>query len=129
MRLFHRFRLNSSEEGRFSKQRGKSALIGFADGIGRWGISQKEVVLELNSLEPASVYSYGGYSASRETLAALQFKREPTPEDMVTFDTLMAKAGVAPGPWWLSPEGTREILERMEPEIVRLREREARESS
>jgi hypothetical protein len=100
-------------------------VTGFADGIGRWGASQKEVVVELNSLEPATVYSYGGFSAGRERLAALHFQRHPTPEDLNAFDALMANAGIAPGQWWLSPEGTRAVLERMEPEIKRLRERNA----
>jgi hypothetical protein len=36
-------------------------IIGFQDGIGRWRGSQSEVVLELESLNSAEVYSYGGF--------------------------------------------------------------------
>ena len=107
----------------------KSGLTGFADGIGRWDVSQREVVLELGSLEPATVYSYGGFSGDKAALAELQLQRKPTPEDLAAFDALCAKAGVALGPWWLSPEGTRAVLERIEPHLPRLKDRKAREQA
>jgi hypothetical protein len=99
----------------------KSELTGFHDGIGRWRGSQSEVALELDSLESASVYSYGGYSANKEALVELQLQRKPTPQDMAVFDALAAQAAVALGAWWLSPEGTRAVLERMEPHIQGLK--------
>jgi hypothetical protein len=107
----------------------QAEIVGFHDGIARWRGSQSEVVLELGNLEPASVYSYGGFSANKEALVELQLQRKPTPEDLAEFDILCARAGVTPGAWWLSPEGTRAVLERMEPHIKRLRERKAREAA
>jgi len=100
----------------------RSKVIGFADGTGRWGISQMEVVLEFDRVEPARVVSYGGFSADRKTLAALNFGREPTSADLTAFDALMTEAGIEPGQWWLSTKGTRAVLQRIEPHIQRLKE-------
>ena len=102
-------------------------ITGFSNGIGRWDASQREVVLELGTLDRARVYSYGGFSANKEALAAQHLQRDPTPEDLAEFDALCAKAGVSPGEWWLSPAGTEAVLKRMEPHIARLKERKARE--
>ena len=49
----------------------QSHVTGFADGIGRWDASQREVVLELGTLDRAGVYSYGGFFDNREVLVAL----------------------------------------------------------
>lgn len=46
----------------------QAEIAGFHDGIGAWRATQSEVVLELGSLGPAMVYSYGGYSANKEAL-------------------------------------------------------------
>jgi hypothetical protein len=107
----------------------RSNVNGFADGIGHWDTSQCEVVLELGTLERAGVYSYGGFSDNKELLAALYLQRQPTAEDLAEFDALCAKAGVAPGQWWLSPEGTQAVLKRMEPHMTRLKERKAHEQT
>jgi hypothetical protein len=104
-------------------------IVGFHDGIGRWRGSQSEVVLELGSLQPAEVYSYGGFSLNREALAEISLQRKPTPEDLAKFDALSAEAGVAPGPRWLSQIGTQVVLKRIEPHLERLRERKRREQS
>jgi hypothetical protein len=107
----------------------KSSINGYHDGIGRWDASQCEVVLELGNLEPATVYSYGGFSADRETLAELLLQRKPTAADLATLDALCAKAGIKPGDWWLSPEGTRAVLARIEPHLPRLKDKKAREAT
>ena len=105
----------------------RSSIVGFHDSIGRWRDTQGEVVLELGSLDPATVYSYGGFSSDRETLAALQFQRKPTTEDLAAFDAQSRNAGVTPGEWWLSPSGTQAVLKRIEPHFPRLRAKKARE--
>ena len=46
----------------------KPEIGGFEEGIGKYGGSQHEVVLELGSLTTAEVCSYGGYSSSRARL-------------------------------------------------------------
>jgi hypothetical protein len=105
----------------------KSAIEGYHDGIGRWGDSQREIILELGSLDQASIYSYGGFSSNREPLLALYLQRQPTPEDLAEFDRLSAKAGGGPGEWWLSEGGTQAVLKRMESDLNRLRDKKVRE--
>lgn len=93
----------------------------YGGGIGRYGDSQKEVVLEIASLDQASIYAYGGYSGSREDLAKLYFGRVPSDDDLATFDQLCLQANAGAGPWWLSETGTQAVLKRMEPDVARLR--------
>lgn len=99
----------------------KGQIDCYHDGIGKYGNTQKEVVLELGSLSKAEILSYGGYSSSREVVAALFFGRTPTVEDLEVFDELCGRAGLAAGSWWLSEPGTRAVLKRMQPHIERLK--------
>ena len=105
----------------------KSDILGFADGIDKYGSSQHEVVLELGSLTTAEICSYGGYSSSRDRLRI--DGRVPTQDELAEFDALCAEAGVALGPWWLTEAGTCKVLARMNPHIVRLREKKAQEGA
>jgi hypothetical protein len=110
-------------------ERHRPNIVGFHDGIGRWGGSQSEVVLELDNPKSAEVFSYGGFSPNREVLAELWLQRKPTSEDLANFDALSAEAGAVPGPWWLSQAGTQAVLRRIEPHLERLREKKRREQS
>lgn len=46
----------------------KPKITGFYDGIGKYGKSQSEVVLEIDVLSPDDVYTMGGYSSDKATL-------------------------------------------------------------
>lgn len=96
-------------------------LTDFESGIGKYGDSQKEVVLEIANLTPKHVLHYGGIWSSREDIAEMLFKRQPTKEDLEFFDRLCEKAGTRRGAWWLSASGSRAVLHRMKPHIERLR--------
>jgi hypothetical protein len=80
----------------------QSKIDCFYDGIGRWRSTQSEVILDLQTLNSARVYSYGGFSATREQVAELFFERKPTGADLEVFDCLCTQAGVTVGAWWLS---------------------------
>lgn len=97
----------------------------FADGIGKYGSNQSEVVLELENLGTQEVLFYGGYSSSRDRLRI--DGREPTQEELAQFDALCAEAGIALGPWWLTADGTQKVLTRMQPHILCLREKASRD--
>lgn len=98
-------------------------IVGFGSGIGQYGASQNEVVLELKNLNSATIYSYGGYASSRGILAKEYFGHEPAPEELAQFDRLCLRAKISErGDWWLSPDGTKNVLARMEPYIENLRQ-------
>lgn len=99
----------------------REQVQGYSDGIGKYGSSQSEVVLEVGSLDQAEIHSYGGQSSSREVVAALFFERTPSPQDLEVFDELCARGGIKFGDWWLSEPGTRAVLKRMAPHIARLK--------
>jgi hypothetical protein len=102
----------------------RSKIVGFHDGIGRWGGSQSEIVLEVGSLETATIYSYGGIFDDKISLAAL-LNREPTSHELATFRTLLRKAGRSPDDWWLTQNGTQAVLARIQPHLPRLRAKKA----
>ena len=107
----------------------KASIDGYHDGLGRWGESQREIILELGNLDRASVHSYGGFSSNRETLLELHLQRKPSAEDLAEFDELAKKAGIAPGcEWWLSESGTQAVLTRTQPHITRLKQKKADEA-
>jgi hypothetical protein len=99
----------------------KGSINGFHDGIGRYRSSQQEVVLELDSVPLAALHAWGGYSSSSDELAKMFFGRSPTPEERAEFPQLMAKAGVTPGPRWVTtPDAVARVNERLKYEADRV---------
>ncbi len=98
-------------------ERHRHQVTGFQNGIGKYGSSQHEVVVEIGNLSPEHVLQFGGFSGSREQIAELHLMRQPTAEDLEEFDRLCAINGTNLGPWWLAESGTRAVLQRMEPKI------------
>lgn len=100
----------------------KLNIDSFSDGIGRYGDTQHEIVLELHNLEPATIHCYGGYASNRKTLAKKLFRHKPSAEGLAVFDELCRQANIPEsGAWWLSEEGTKNVLARMAPQIELLR--------
>ncbi len=99
----------------------RDQVLGYGDGIGKYGSTQREIVLEITTLDQAKIFSYGGQSGSREHVAELFFERHPSSEDVAVFDELCARAGISVGDWWLSEPGTRAVLRRMQPHVDRLK--------
>lgn len=101
--------------------RDKGLITGYADGAGRYGGTQSEVILEIESLGSSDIYALGGYSADRDTLIRMMFSSEPTPELVRWFDENSRKAGVEPGPMWLEGDPLQRVMKRMQPHIERLK--------
>lgn len=100
----------------------KQAITGFGDGIGRYGVTQREIVLELPKLGPETIHCFGGYASDRKTLAQQLFGYTPNAEGLAFFDQICRQANIPEnGAWWLTNEGTKNVLERMLPHIERLR--------
>lgn len=92
----------------------KGEVKDFDKGIGRYGGSQKEVVIEIDTLPLGSLYAWGGYTSSEKELARMFFGAQPTSTQMEWFRSLMVQAGRAPGPWWLSnPEAVARVSEKL----------------
>ena len=90
----------------------RSQVVGFADGLGRYGGSQQEVVFDVPFVPMNSVYALGGYSSSREILAQLLFGHRPSEDEIKQFDALLEKSGRELGPNWVSGEAKDRVLKK-----------------
>lgn len=103
----------------------KNEILGYHDGAGRYFWSQGEVVLEIASVSPCHVYSLGGHSSSLEELiGCLGEEMHGCPLDKIEYEALLKdleKFRGETGPRWLSDEGTRRVIKRLEPHVSRLR--------
>ncbi|MFA5952008.1 MAG: hypothetical protein WC807_17175 [Hyphomicrobium sp.] len=87
----------------------QSSIRRFHSGIGTYGNTQLEIVLDLGTLDRASILSYGGYAGSLEQLIAefeIQHGFAPPPDRLPELQSLVGQ------PNWLSPAGTRNVVER-----------------
>jgi hypothetical protein len=122
--------LYSNKDFQSAVKASESSISAFGNGIGRWRNSQREVILEIPHLNLATVHCYGGFSISREELAEMYFGRSASAHELDEFDKLCDRAGEAPGAGrWLSPDGTKAVLDRMEPHIARLKIRKTQENN
>lgn len=100
----------------------RSEITGFDKGIGRYGDTQQEVVLELHNIGRETIYQYGGFASDKEKLAEMYFGHKPNAEELDYFEELCRQANIPEnGEWWLSPDGTMSLLKRMAPKIEELR--------
>lgn len=99
----------------------KNKVKDYDKGIGRYGGSQQEVVIEKDTLPLDSLYAWGGYTSPETELARMFFGEPPSSEQMEWFREIMVKAGRAPGPWWLSnPEAVARVSEKLKFHAARL---------
>lgn len=86
----------------------KGRIDRFWDGIGRWGDSQAEVVLELDAVYLHEVYATGGHSSPREGFAQLPHVQEQLsrlgakPDMQATIERMIAAGQGDFGPRWLT---------------------------
>jgi len=99
----------------------KSAIEDFQHGMGRYGDSQQEVVLELATLPLDSLVAWGGYTSPELRLAEMYFGKEPSEAQLVEFRELMKKAGHQVGAYWMfTPEAVARISEKLKHHAARL---------
>jgi hypothetical protein len=102
--------------------RHRNDIEGFADGLGKYGRSQSEVVIELDRLDVARVYAYGGFSSDRVEIATRMLGHPPSPAELALFNATARRAGAKFGPDWIGEDAVRRVMQRMQPHIERLRE-------
>jgi len=100
----------------------KSRISRFGDGIGRYKHFQAEVILDLDTGTPASIYCIGGFTNAKE-LARSIYHREPTAEEIQEIEKDLRDAGIQTSGWWLSHEGSLAVWRRIQPRLPALRER------
>jgi hypothetical protein len=118
------FELYRDEDFLAATERFKPDLVNWSEGGGRYMGTQAEVILELDSLAGADVFSLGGFIGTPEQLAREFHGREPTKLEIEQIERDLNNQGATSGAqWWLSEEGTRRVLKRVEPHLERLREK------
>ena len=112
----------ASEEFLCAIEKYRQQIIGYYSGIDKYKDTQKEVVLELNNLDTSDILYLGGYSGTLEDLAILNGSK--TPDETLKFQQRIKELEVEPKmPWWLSSNGTQNVLERVKPKVLDLKER------
>lgn len=101
--------------------RARAQIVGFGDGIGRYGRSQVEVVLEIKTLPIESVYAFGGYTSSRMAIARQLFGHDPDANELENFDRLLESSGRVLGPNWITGEAKDRVAKKLLATIERLR--------
>lgn len=99
----------------------RSQIIGYGEGIGRYGASQAEVVLEISRLTLENVYAFGGYSSSRTEFVEKLFGPSPTPDQYQMFDELLARSSRMLGPRWVTGEVAKRVAGTILDRVDRLR--------
>ena len=103
----------------------KANIKGFHDGIGKYGASQSEVILEVSSVGPDQIWTMGGYSSDRSVVSRLLLGHEPNAAEQRWIDQNITQSGVVPGgPWWLSNEGWQNVYARVKPKIEELKSKQ-----
>jgi hypothetical protein len=115
------YRLYSEPTFQHAVENLRPQIEGYSDGIGKYGDSQNEVVVETKQLTTLDIYSLGGHSSpfDKLVLATAQVIFGPTPTSS-QLESLRLKAEPmrgAAGPRWLSPEATKRVLNRLEPHV------------
>ena len=83
----------------------------FDRGIGLFGDTEKEVIIELGELPLTSVVAWGGHSSSQEALDSMMYSvatiingRPPSDEEFDLLVDQMKKDGIIAGAQWISGE-------------------------
>lgn len=82
----------------------KDHISGFHHGMGRYGNSQNEVVVEVNKIRLIDIHELGGFSMSRDDLVHVFFGPNPTASDYEEIDRRLRVTGQTLGPGWIGEE-------------------------
>ncbi|HEY3934501.1 MAG TPA: hypothetical protein VGL65_07755 [Gemmatimonadales bacterium] len=93
-------------------QAAKSRIRGYYDGIDKYGDTQCEVVLELDSVPMSAAYALGGHSSDAEDIPRLLFGHNPSKAELDEFGTLLARSDQKLGPRWIVGAAKDRVLQR-----------------
>ena len=106
--------LYEDEEFKQALEKTGNIIIDRSGGIERYGKSQCEVILELEHGTTAEIWKLGGLGGTTEQLTREAFGEGADANELRAFEDALNKAGLASGmPWWLSHEGTKNVMGRV----------------
>lgn len=79
----------------------KGVIDGFSSGLGRYGNSQKEVVMEVSELPLDSIYAWGGFTRTHSQLKRMLEESLGLPITEQEFNVLMVGVGHQIGQYWM----------------------------
>jgi hypothetical protein len=88
-------------------------IHGFYDGIGRYGNSQEEVVLEVTKIRLDDLYELGGFSSTKDEFMELYFGPNPTSNNLSQFERWLDMANVQLGPAWIGKTATDRVIDKI----------------
>lgn len=103
----------SSDEFKKSLAQLKHKITRYHEGIGRYGDSQSEVILEIEKISINDVHALGGHSSSREELAEEYFGHKPTTMEQAQFDMWSNQGGAKFGADWIENEAKDRVLKKV----------------
>jgi hypothetical protein len=114
-------RLYSNGEFLASINRHRRDVTGFSDGMGRYGNTQREVVLEIREIRLSDIFELGGFSSERDELIRTCYGEHPTREQIEDFDRILNEAGEAVGPAWVGDEAKDRVISKLKEIMPTLR--------
>jgi hypothetical protein len=88
----------------------KNEITSFETGIGYFMNNEAEVILKIKRITTDQIWSYGGYSSSREQLAERFLGRKPTDTEFVYIDSLIKQLNINLGGRWVTGEAKDRIV-------------------
>jgi len=102
-------------------EKNKNNIKNFELGIGRWGNSQAEVVMEVKNITIDNIYEMGGFSSSREKLVKELYGSNPTKLHYADFDFLVGVNSIDIGGGWVSGAAKDKVLKKIKDQMPALR--------
>lgn len=107
----------------------KLEVTHYSEGIGRYGNSQREVVMEVPEITIDSVIALGGFAPQSHIDSLVQkcLDRPLSEDEARAFEDATAQARGLPGDWWLMGEGKNRVVAKWKQAAQRLAPRRAEE--
>lgn len=100
----------------------KDHIKRYADGAGRYGNSQCEVVLDLDTGTPGNIVCLGGFVGNAWQIAQFVYGRQPLIRELLVVKRALNDAGITSGDdWWLSSEGSKAVWDKIQEHAPRLK--------
>src|ERR1700750_1657702 len=68
-----------------------------------------------------SIYCLGGFPSDARELGRLAFNSEPSAAEVELFESALREGGIMSSGWWLTPEGSLAVVQRIRPKLCKLR--------